>query len=102
MTMTRPIAIATIALLTASVAAAQTPAAPQKITLSEGLQRSYAGIKRNLTEMSEKMPEADYAFKATEGVRSFGQLMGHAANSQFSTCAAALGVPNPNQGNNNE
>lgn len=99
--MTRPIAIATITLLTASVAAAQTPA-PQKISLAEGLQRSYAGIKRNLTEMAENMPEAHYTFQATEGVRTFGQLMGHAANSQFNTCAAALGVPNPNQGTNNE
>jgi hypothetical protein len=105
--MTRPVTLATIVLLTASATAAQTPApapaqAPQKISLSQGLQRSYAGIKRNLTEMSEKMSEADYTFQPTKDVRTFGQLMGHAANSQFNTCAAALGVPNPNQGNDNE
>lgn len=101
--MTRTLALASLALLVALPAAAQTPApAPQKITLSEGLQRSYAGIKRNLTEMSEKMTEANYTFQPSEGVRTFGQLMGHAANSQFNTCAAALGVPNPNQGNDNE
>ena len=99
--MTRHLTIATVVLLSASTAGAQTPA-PQKISLSQGLQRSYDGIKRNLTEMSQKMPEADYSFSPTEGVRTFGQLMGHAANSQFATCAAALGVPNPNQGNDNE
>jgi hypothetical protein len=101
--MTRHLTLATVVLLSASTAWAQTPApAPQKISLSQGLQRSYDGIKRNLTEMSEKMPDADYSFSPTEGVRTFGQLMGHAANSQFATCAAALGVPNPNQGNDNE
>lgn len=101
--MTRTLTLTSILLLAGTAAFAQAPpAAPQKITLSEGLQRSYAGIKRNLTEMSEKMPEANYTFQPSEGVRTFGQLMGHAANSQFNTCAAALGVPNPNQGNNNE
>jgi hypothetical protein len=34
--------------------------------------------------------------------RTFGALFGHAANSQFNTCAALKGVPNPNQGVNNE
>jgi DinB superfamily len=82
---------------------AQTPpAAPQTITLAVGLQRSYDGIKRNLTEMSQGMAEADYTYMPTKGVRTFGQLMGHAANSQFGACAAARGMANPNQGNDNE
>lgn len=76
--------------------------APQTISLSAGLQRSYEGIKRNLTEMSEKMAEADYTFMTTKDVRTFGQLMGHAANAQFNACAAARGMANPNQGNDNE
>ena len=76
--------------------------APQTISLAAGLQRSYEGIKRNLTEMSEKMAEADYSFMTTKDVRTFGQLMGHAANSQFNACAAARGMANPNQGNDNE
>ena len=78
------------------------PQPPQTISLSNGLQRSYDGIKRNLTEMAEGMAEADYAFMPTPGVRTFGQLMGHAANAQFGACAAARGVANPNQGNDNE
>lgn len=75
---------------------------PQTITLAAGLMRSYEGVKRNLTEMAEKMPEADYGFQITKDVRTFGQLFGHVANSQFNACAAARGVANPNQGNNNE
>ena len=83
---------------------AQAPAgqAPMKIGMAMGLQRSYNNIKMNLTEMSNKMPEADYTFQPTKDVRTFGQLMGHAANSQFNTCSAAKGEANPNQGNDNE
>jgi hypothetical protein len=52
--------------------------------------------------MSAKMPDGDYTFQPTKEVRTFGQLMGHAANSQFNTCSAAKGETNPNQGNDNE
>ncbi|HUU35020.1 MAG TPA: DinB family protein [Vicinamibacterales bacterium] len=76
--------------------------APQTITLAAGMLRSYEGVKRNLTEMAEKMPEADYGFQITKDVRTFGQLFGHVANSQFNACSAARGVANPNQGNDNE
>jgi len=76
--------------------------APQTITISAGLQRSYENVKRNLTEMAEKMPEADYGFMITKDVRTFGQLFGHVANSQYNACSAARGVANPNQGNDNE
>ncbi len=81
---------------------AQPGGAPQTITLSAGLQRSYDGVKRNLTEMAEKMAEADYAFQITKDVRTFGQLFGHVANAQFNACSAARGMANPNQGNDNE
>jgi hypothetical protein len=88
--------------LAVSAAQAQTPPAPQTISLSNGFQRSYDGIKRNLTEMAANMAEADYSFMPTKDVRTFGQLMGHAANAQFGACAAARGMANPNQGNDNE
>jgi hypothetical protein len=90
-------------LLTASAVWAQAPAAaPQTITLATGLQRSYNNIKLNLTEMSTKMSDADYTFQPTKDVRTFGQLMGHAANAQFNACSVAKGEANPNQGNDNE
>ncbi len=40
---------------------------------------------------AEQMPEADYSFKPVPAVRSFGQLIGHVAGSQYMFCAAALG-----------
>ena len=91
-----------LALAVPAAQAQMAQGAPQTITLAAGLQRSYDGIKRNLTEMSEKMAEADYTFMPTKDVRTFGQLMGHAANAQFGACAAARGMANPNQGNDNE
>jgi uncharacterized damage-inducible protein DinB len=44
---------------------------------------------------AEQMPEADYGFKPTPDVRSFGQLVGHVANAQYAICAAALGETSP-------
>ena len=57
------------------------------------------GTAKQVWEMSanyviksaEQMPEADYAFKPVATVRSFGQLLGHVAGSQYMFCAAALG-----------
>ena len=46
-----------------------------------------------LLRAAEQMPEADYAFKPVETVRSFGQLVGHVAGSQNAMCAMALGEP---------
>lgn len=85
-------------------AMAQQPPPGQSLTLTASLNRSYNGVKLNLTEEAAKMPEADYAFKpgpAAE-LRTFGQLVAHVANAQFGSCAAALGQPNPNQGHNLE
>src|SRR5438876_1290445 len=90
-------------LLVVAVAGAQQPAG-QKIGLATTLQRAYAQIKMNLTQSAAKMPEADYNSKPSTmpEVRPFGKLFGHVANAQFGSCAAAKGVPNPNQGNDLE
>ena len=102
--MTRTLCLVSVFALAASAASAQGMGqqAPQKISLASGLQRSYAGVKLNLTEMAAKMPEADYLFQPTKEVRTYGQLFGHVANAQFGACSAAKGEANPNQGNDNE
>jgi hypothetical protein len=101
MMMTRTLCLASALMLAALPVSAQRPAA-QPVSLAAGLQRSYATVKQNLTEMAAKMAESDYGFKPTPEVRSFGQLFGHVANSAYNRCAAARGVANPNQGTNNE
>ncbi len=88
----------------ASSAMAQPPPPGQPLTLTASLNRSYNAVKLNLTEEATKMAETDYNFKpgpAAE-LRTYGQLFAHVANSQFGSCAAALGEANPNQGHNLE
>src|SRR5262249_15852768 len=48
-------------------------------------------IKNNLTRMAEKMPEENYSFKASPDIRTFGELVGHVAESQARTCSAVTG-----------
>jgi DinB superfamily len=88
--------VALMALLTAAAANAQAPAAGQKIDLAGGLQRAYAGIKTNLTEAANKLPDADYTYRPSPDIRPYGGQLAHVANSQFNTCAVAKGEPNPN------
>jgi hypothetical protein len=92
-----------IVALFASVAFSQMPPAG-KITLATSLQRGYAGLKANLTQEAEKMPEADYSFRpgSTPEARTFAQVIAHIAQSQFGTCSALKGTPNPMQGKNLE
>ena len=51
----------------------------------------YQQAKAYLLQAAEQMPEAEYAYKPTPEVRSFGQLIGHIANAQYAICGAALG-----------
>jgi len=91
--------------LTATGAYAQAPAAPaggQKVPFSEGLRRSYATLKMNLTEAAQKFDEAGYAYTPSNDIRGYGAQLAHVANSQFNACAAAKGEANPNQGQNLE
>lgn len=55
----------------------------------------YQMIKGNIIKSAEQMPEANYAFKPTPEVRSFGQLVGHLANANFMICSAARGEKSP-------
>ena len=76
--------------------------AGQPVGIAAGLQTSYNRIKQLLVASADKLGEADYSFKPTNEIRSYGQLWGHVANFQYGQCANVLGVPNPNQGNNLE
>jgi uncharacterized damage-inducible protein DinB len=60
---------------------------------STEIKQSYNGIKNNLLKMAEKMPDENYAFKASPDIRTFGQLVGHVADAQMGTCSAVNGEP---------
>jgi uncharacterized damage-inducible protein DinB len=57
--------------------------------------RAYGYLKDVLLRSAEKMPEENYNFKPTEAVRSFGQILGHVADSQYFFCSMVLGEKNP-------
>lgn len=100
--MKRALTLATGLVMLAASVFAQAPAAPTTTVVA--IQRGYAQVKDNLIQEAAKMPEPDYSFKPSSmpEVRVFGQLFGHVANAQYNFCAAAKGVPNPNQGKNLE
>ena len=85
--------------------AAAVPAAGQQMQHQEhkgdhlvagmrSLQQQVAGF---LVKAAEQMPEADYGFKPTPDVRSFGELIGHVANAQYMFCSGATGEASPNK-----
>lgn len=94
--------VVALSILSASVAptAQQTvvPPPPPTPSLTASFQRSYALIKGFLTDQAQVMPEAEYAFRPTADVRSFGQLVGHIADYNFIYCARAMGAVNPYEG----
>jgi uncharacterized damage-inducible protein DinB len=44
---------------------------------------------------AEKMPEENYSFKPAPDVRTFGQLVGHLADSQYFFCSSVTGETKP-------
>jgi uncharacterized damage-inducible protein DinB len=83
---------------------AQAPAAAAPVAdpTSRLLKSSFDSITRYLVASAEKMPEENFAFKPTPEVRSFGEILGHVANTHFSYCSRIKGEKNPNDGNNIE
>lgn len=53
----------------------------------------YELIKGNVLKSVDKMPEAKYSYKPAEGVRTYGQILSHIADSQYGICGAAKGAP---------
>jgi uncharacterized damage-inducible protein DinB len=69
-----------------------TPAGkPQNNPLSDYNKKVYGGVKHILLTSAEKTPEEYYSYKPTQTVRSFGQIVGHVADSQYAFCSDVLG-----------
>jgi uncharacterized damage-inducible protein DinB len=56
---------------------------------------SYDRTTGILVRSAEKMPEENYSFKPVDSVRSFGQIIGHLADTQYLFCSMASGEKNP-------
>jgi uncharacterized damage-inducible protein DinB len=75
--------------------ATATVALPQENPFSAYNKEVYTGIKGILLRSAEKMPEESYSFKPIDTVRSYGQIIGHVADSQYLFCSIVLGEKNP-------
>jgi len=59
------------------------------------IQMAATHIRGVFTIAAEQMSDADYAFKPTPEVRSFGQLLGHVADTNYWFCSSASGEKSP-------
>ena len=63
----------------------------QQNPLSAELKQNYNQRKGALLAEADRMPDADYAFKATPDVGTFGSRVAHVADAQFMICSAVKG-----------
>lgn len=68
--------------VTTTTAAAQNP-------VSDAVRNNWNGVKRNITQSAQLMPEENYSFKPTADVRSFGEILAHVAGASYVFCASA-------------
>jgi uncharacterized damage-inducible protein DinB len=73
--------------------------APDLKTLSGGAKALHNQTKSAIVSAAEKMKAEDYDFAPTAGVRTFGQLVGHVADSQYFFCSTAAGEKKASPGN---
>ena len=64
-------------------------------SLASVARKMHATIRRDLAETAQNMPADEYAFKPTDQVRSFGELIGHVTLANFFFCSQAKGVAMP-------
>jgi uncharacterized damage-inducible protein DinB len=77
-----------VILFAASGAWAQTGAVNPLVASSKVF---YQNAKQDILRSAEKMPEDKYAFKPTDSVRTYGQVLAHVADGQYEFCGGAAG-----------
>lgn len=50
---------------------------------------AYGQVREYIETAAEEVDEADYGYRPTEEVRSFGELIGHLASARYAYCGAA-------------
>ncbi|MCC6161954.1 MAG: DinB family protein [Acidobacteria bacterium] len=70
-------------------------ASAQNDPMIAAIKSQHAMITNNLVKSAAKVSQADYAFKPTPEVRSFGALVGHVANANYMICSTAIGEKSP-------
>jgi uncharacterized damage-inducible protein DinB len=94
MTKTLCFLFATLTAVPVAVLAQGSAGAPAN-PISDSEKRVYAMLGGVLVAAAEKVPEESYPFRPAPDVRSFGQLVGHLADSQYYFCSTAAGETKP-------
>jgi uncharacterized damage-inducible protein DinB len=79
-----------------AVSSAQSPPAADN-SYTASVRSRWNAIKRNISQSAAAMPDAEFAFKPTPEVRSFGELLGHLANEHYVFCSDIKGEKNPHE-----
>jgi hypothetical protein len=87
--MARTVSVLTTIVLTATVAFAD------QASDAKAVANAWNRVKRLNTASAQAMPEANYSFKPTPDVRSFGEIIGHLANEHYLICSDVKGESNP-------
>ena len=88
-------ALALASFLTGGLLAQGTSRAGIGNPISQAMRQGWNTARKNITESAELMPEADYAFKPVDGVRTFGQILAHVAGANYMFCSASKGEKSP-------
>jgi uncharacterized damage-inducible protein DinB len=74
----------------ATIAQSQLPTGLARVSL--GAKQRFDLIKRDILDSAEAVPESEYSFRPTAQVRTFGELVGHAADVNRFYCGLASGA----------
>ncbi len=78
-----------------AAAPAAAPAAPAADPALTGLKVAWNRVKDIAVRAAKKMPEESYGFQATPEVKTFGQFVGHLADSTYMMAGLILGEKPP-------
>jgi hypothetical protein len=84
-----------LALLVLVIAVSGPAHAQSANPLTSGARLHYGIIKGYVTRAAVKMPEGNYPFRPTPEVRTFAQLIGHLADSNYRLCSILNGQDPP-------
>ena len=63
--------------------------------ISKSIGQAWEGAKGNVKASADLMPEANYAFRPVDTVRTYGQILAHLAGANYVFCSAAKGEKAP-------
>ena len=78
----------------AAAASKAAPAAGQN-PVADSLRNQWNSVKTYYLKSADQMPDADYGFKPTPDVRSFGEIIAHVAGANYEICSGARGEKAP-------